>query len=67
MTDPDITFDDLDPGPPPSRGLLEACVEILGDLETYQTQDTNHLTVELVSEHFARLRAAIAKATGETP
>lgn len=47
--------------------LLEACKEVLHDLEVYQTEDARHLTVERVSELFAALRAAITKAEEYKP
>ena len=43
--------------------MLEALKVLLPDLITYQEDDIDHLTVELVAGHIQTIRAAIAIAT----
>lgn len=43
------------------REILES---VKADLEAYQHDDENHLTVELVADYIGRIEAALAKAKG---
>lgn len=43
--------------------LLAECQRVLLDFEIYQTQDANHLSVEIVARHIATLKRIIRKAT----